>query len=420
MSRSRPSLSPHTSHIRMGGFLALFALGSVPAAATDWFAGPAGKADNSGRREAPWDLFSALRGRKEIAPGDTLWVRGGTYRGRFEVRLAGGESAPIHVRVWPGERATILDGTLTVLEPTRYLWMWDLEIAGSAPVERRKSREAGPWPKDLPGGDGLNVHAGKGCKYINLVIHDNLGNGVGWWEESTESEFHGCIIYNNGWKGADRDWGHCIYAQNSGGLKTVSHCIMSVPAWGGAYSMHAYGSTEAFVDNFLLEGNIVHERGPFLVGGGRPSRNIRAIGNYLYGVDLRIGYNAEVVESEVKGNLIVNAGLNVRTSRTVQTEGNRVLSKGDVRPARGEVVLLPNKYDRERAHLAVFNWERVDVVKADTSGFLKTGDKFRVLEPTNLFGESVVQGVCEGPTIPVPVKGEFAAYLILKGRSAER
>jgi hypothetical protein len=98
-------------------------------------AAPDGRPEAPGTRAEPWNLASALAGRRALAPGDVLWVRGGTYRGPFEVRLAGTEAAPIHVRAVPGERATILDGGLRVSEPAAGLWIWDLELAGSVPLE---------------------------------------------------------------------------------------------------------------------------------------------------------------------------------------------------------------------------------------------------------------------------------------------
>ena len=52
------------------------------------------------------------------------------------------------------------------------------------------------------------------------------------------------------------------------------------------------GSSRAYVDNYLLSGNICYDAGPFLVGGGRPSHNIRVLDNYLYNINMQIGYAA--------------------------------------------------------------------------------------------------------------------------------
>src|SRR5262249_40447354 len=45
-----------------------------------------------------------------VHPGDTIWLRGGTYVGVFSSVLTGTAAAPIQLRAYPGERAT-LDGS---------------------------------------------------------------------------------------------------------------------------------------------------------------------------------------------------------------------------------------------------------------------------------------------------------------------
>ncbi len=375
-----------------------------------FFAAPDGRAENAGMQSAPWDLASALDGRHPVAPGDVIWVRGGTYKGKFEIKLAGKEGAPVHVRTWPGERATLLDSKTSVVNPAKYLWLWDLEIAHSAPVDKRRTEKTGSHPDDLPGGEGLNILGGAGCKFINLVIHDNVGNGVGWWVGSTDSEMHGCLIYDNGWIAPDRGHGHCIYSQNRDGVKTISGCIMSVPSWGGSCTMHAYGSSRAYVDNYVIEDNVACERGPFLVGGGRPSRNIRVLRNYLHGVDLRIGYDApENEDCEVRDNVVASGRIAINRYRKVVDEGN-------VRKVPERLyVLIPNRYDPGRAHLVVFNGAGAPAAAVDVSGFLKPGDPFRLMDPKDFFGAPVLEGKGGGKTVVVPVKGAFAAFVMLKG-----
>src|SRR5438309_1818301 len=82
-----------------------------------------------------------------------------------------------------------------------------------------------------------------------------------------DTEIYGCIIYDNGWPATDRGHGHAIYTQNKDGITTISDCIMT---GGHGYTMHAYGSSRAYVDNFRLLQNIAYKGGSFLIGGGRP------------------------------------------------------------------------------------------------------------------------------------------------------
>lgn len=377
------------------------------AAPREFFVHPAGQIGNAGTSQSPWDLASTFAGKHKIPPGSIVWIAGGTYQGKFDLTLAGTAVAPIHLRVIPGQRATLLDGGLRVMQGADYLWLWDLEIAGSIPADKRRTNQTGSHPSDLPGTDGLNIYAGRGCKFINLLIHDNVGNGAGWWVGSIDSEFHGCIIHNNGWQAPDRGHGHCIYTQNREGTKTVSACILSVP-YDGSYTMHAYGSARAYVDNYLLQDNIACDKGPFLVGGGRPSHNIRLLRNCLYRVDLRVGYGAANEDCELRDNIIARGNLAILKYQTV-VEVNNLKSL----PER-KAVLIANKYDPTRAHLAVFNGAKANHVEAEVADFLKPGDSFRLLRPTDLHGSPLVAGRYDGKPLAIPMTQEFAPFVLIK------
>jgi hypothetical protein len=314
----------------------------------------------------------------------------------------------------PGERVTI-DGGLTVQAPSTHLWIWDLEILVSENFSMsRRVEEPGSHPQSYnrPWG-GLNVHAGKGCKYINLLIHDNA-QGISFWSGATESEVHGCIIYDNGWDAPDRGHGHAIYTQNKEGTKTISDCVMT---GGFGYTMHAYGSSRAYVDNYLVVGNICYSGGTFLIGGGRPSHDIRVFDNYLYGINMQIGYNAPHNEDcQLRDNLVVDGNVNVKNYRKVVQEGNLKIDRGKPRPldAAPFVVFRPNAYDPNRANIAIFNWSRAPSVPLLPKSFLRRGDEYRVMNPRDFFGKPVFAGKYHGRPIPLPVEGEFAAFVLLK------
>ena len=89
----------------------------------DFFASPTGLPSGNGSQDSPWDLETALCGGPNSAscggeavqvvqPGDTLWLRGGTYYGTFSGRLSGALGNPITVKSYPGEWAR-LDSYLT-------------------------------------------------------------------------------------------------------------------------------------------------------------------------------------------------------------------------------------------------------------------------------------------------------------------
>jgi hypothetical protein len=380
-----------------------------------WYVSPQGRPDNPGSADKPWDLASAVSGRQRVTPGDTIYLLEGVYRRRpvelFEVRLQGAAGNPILIRPASGQKVRI-DGGLSVRSPSSYVIIRDLEIFVSEPLPD-KPVSAGSQPHDLnrPAG-GLHLHGGSDCKYINLVIH-HCNQGISCWKGELNPEIYGCLLYANGWQGVDGGHGHCIYTQNDEGVKTISNCIMTCP-YDGSYTVYAYGSDKAFVNNYLLTENICYGRGPFQVGGGRPSRGIRVCGNWLYGVGMKIGYNASQNEDcEIRDNVVVNGKLETSRYRDVIWEDNLIIPTSDTpRTENSKSLLLPNRYDWNRAHLAVFNWGAFGLVAVEVGGFLDEGDTAELYDPESPFGEPVAKPICRRGTIHVPVRGEFAAFVV--------
>ena len=90
------------------------------------------------------------------------------------------------------------------------------------------------------------------------------------------------------------------------------------------------------------------------------------------------------------------------------------MRKSDTHPQGVKAVLLPNKYDPNRANLAVFNFSGASVVHVDAASFLKPGERFCLKDPKDFYGRPVFTGVCEGSQVEVSVQGEFAAFVVLR------
>ncbi len=79
-------------------------------------------------------------------------------------------------------------------------------------------------------------------------------------------------------------------------------------------------------------------------------------------------------------------------------------------------ILLPNKYDPNRLYLAVYNWGKADAVDVKTDDLLRDGDTVELLDPKAIFGTPVAKVACRDGLIQVPVRGEFAVYVLRVSR----
>src|SRR5207249_11579487 len=97
----------------------------------------------------PWDLQTALGGgHGKVQPGDTVWLRGGTYTSAVTSTLTGTAAAPIVVRQFPGERA-MLDAKGGTSSTSRgdffsvigsYSIFWGFELMDSDPNRTTDTR----------------------------------------------------------------------------------------------------------------------------------------------------------------------------------------------------------------------------------------------------------------------------------------
>src|ERR1017187_1966331 len=102
-----------------GVLIALLLAGAaLSAGAADFYVSPTGTtstAPGTGTITNPGALATALAQPATVHPGDTIWLRGGTYVGTFQSNLTGTQAAPIQVRQYPGERATLDGNAVTTL-----------------------------------------------------------------------------------------------------------------------------------------------------------------------------------------------------------------------------------------------------------------------------------------------------------------
>lgn len=243
-------------------FLTILFLGILTAntLAADFYASTSGSGTTCSFA-SPCSLQTALNNQANMGPGDTLYLRGGTYLGKFSSALDGGT-----VRSYPGEWA-VIDGNLTTTlngainasvttinltsgtgidvgskvaidseiinvlavsgnQITDCVRGWDgttaashsdaatVRLAGnqlnvsSTNTTYRDFEITNSWTNRDTGtsccgfgaivrGAGVSQPASSGNNYINLIIHDNL-DGLFVGSSSSNTQFYGLLLYNNG------------------------------------------------------------------------------------------------------------------------------------------------------------------------------------------------------------------------------
>ncbi len=431
---------------------------------------PNGSASGDGSFAKPWDLATALDGPAQVTPGSTIWLRGGTYADGpylghgYLSNLTGTPDAPIVVRQYPGERATI---TKFLFIRGAYTWYWGFEVVHPAP--------------QVGFAFGINTR-GPGTKFINLVIHDASASGIFIGPEATDAEVYGTISYNNG-RTDNQD--HGIYCQSQSSTLLKDNIVFD--NW--AFGIHCYSGTGPYLQNIRLEGNAAFNNyvwgspsgADIYIGGLFPASGVVVDQNYTYRTQFSnskvadVGYfkvvNGDLVltnnhfiggwirvgawvRATVTGNTLFNfttggmlwnigdlgahawrgntfvgdstarAWLYTTDGSDSTTAGNDTIPVNDVTsfsgwrtvtglanpgtysgsvPTQNKVVLRPNRYEPGRANIIVYNWDQQGTVSVDVSGILNPGDRYVVQHAQDFYGAPIVSGIYTRGPIQLPM-----------------
>jgi hypothetical protein len=280
---------------------------------------PNGSAAGDGSAGDPWDLQTALSGASgRVHPGDTVWVRGGTYHGSFTTTLTGTTAAPIVVRAYPAERA-IIDGNGGATGSTfdvdgSWAVYWGLEIMNS--MTERVGDQLGLRPT------GVFVRNASNVKLISLIVHD-VGHGVFTWSNARNIELYGWIVYNGGHQNGTRSDGHGMYLKHDGPGEVVVRDNVIFNQFG--HGIHAYTESDGALRNLAITGNVLFNNGELsdfnnpnlLLGGLREADNDVIADNLTYfspgygGLNLRIGQPFSIFpngRATLRNNYIVGGG----------------------------------------------------------------------------------------------------------------
>lgn len=260
--------------IKLGLSLCLLA---TTAQATNFYIATNGVAGTSGNFYNPWPMQWGLTN-SVVQPGDTVWIRGGTYTNTFTCTLSGTAGNPVYIRNYAPEESIIdgnYDGTggvnpaLIVL--SSHARFMNLEVMNSyANRITVNSRAAGI---DVGG----NFGPANDVLIINCYVHDTGADGIGVWTSATNCGTYGNITPNIGYQNVppDRGHGHGLYIQNSIATGFQTHRENIVPnSFDVGIQLFDQGGGD--VANAQFEGNVSYN------SGGPNDTTIRTVNYVMY------------------------------------------------------------------------------------------------------------------------------------------
>lgn len=418
------------TYIRSSFAFIFFNIGVLSALAAQYYVSPQGLPTNNGSISSPWNLQTALNHPAAVRPGDTIWLRGGTYSGSFISYLRGTTSAPIIVRQYAGERA-IIDGgpssAATLLLGGAATWFWGFEVTNSSTAPRTTM------------GSSFSLRAngvlisGPNIKCINLIVHDVGNEGFGVFSNATEAEVYGSIVYYVGWSDEFRGHGMGIYIQNRDpGYRRVEDNIMFFNFGDG---VNAYGSSNTVLNNIWIEGNTLFHNGligqepdqrGLRLGGGVLARDNRILNNYFYNpmdystsANIDPSYGLGSVNTILRGNYSVgHTSVRYPARMTNFTaDGNTFIGRvmdfdqlsrtlntfADQQGSTPRVFVRPNRYEPGMGYVTIYNPSLSATISVNPAGILVAGDTYEIRNAQNVTGAAVLQGTYTSGNINFPM-----------------
>ncbi|MEW6301910.1 MAG: hypothetical protein AB1705_00455 [Verrucomicrobiota bacterium] len=231
----------------------------LQAGAANWYVAPQGTPGGPGTMAEPYDLRTALSGGVG-QPGDTFWLREGTYAlGQVATQVHGEAGKPITFRQWPGEKARV-DGSVIFWGAAGHVVLRDFELYSSDTNRLSAIWGAGinPPPSDINPRIGIECYA-PNLSFINLVVRDQTRSGIYISEVATNTLVYGCLLYNNGWASPDNAEGHNVYAQSYIGPVEIADNI-AFNATGANFHLYEQRAGRQLA-GVTLEGNVAFHAG---------------------------------------------------------------------------------------------------------------------------------------------------------------
>lgn len=416
----------------------LLACPNQPLCAADYYVSPSGSGD--GALKNPGSLATAMAHTgwaAAIAPGDTVYLRAGTYNNGTDVRymqFSGAEGKLVTWRNYPKERAII--NHPIHFKNRDYHRFWGLEFTDNNMKLRPEA--LGYFDSDIP------AH----FEWINCIIHDTPGI---WSGGAGGTLISGCIIWYAGKHLRD----HVVYpytlnfsgnmagwtSGNAIELGTEGIQIRSNIMWGGGVTVKQTTREillvyPGVVDNNRLYGPAVRQVGIHVHGGGT-----LVVTNNIACAEAPLSLASDFTTATVTGNTLYNPisparGLVLSRNETGgkwKVNDNAHFAKGEVffmdakkgldfatwkgsnpgfdatstakssSSPPDSVTVFPNAHEPRRAHIAVYNWTKAKEVTANVSDVLTPGDQYALYSAQDFLGGPIKTGTIEGKTITIPM-----------------
>lgn len=432
--------------------------------ASQWFVATNGS--GNGSFTSPWSLASALTN-SAIQPGDTVWLRGGTYFPTttclsysnivlvWVPTVAGTSNNLITYRSYSNEWAAI---DREWIGAPSYVCFRDLEFYDSLKGHNLTNNvyPHGPWAQ-FPGGIG--------DQWVNCVIHD-VDN---CWAANPNSAYQvrGCILWYVGWN----QWEHVCYPAGSvfsGNIVGwyIQNCINNTAAnllcvsnimFGGGINIETSTDINISPDyhNHTVAYNCLYNR----LNNGSPCGGIiataTATNNLVINSNVTVAPNALGLSGagngvSVQGNTVYASspkyaaavlGWNGSGIWTIDYNSYFAAAPNPVRFYTGgnyytfpqwqsltgfdshsgatnsanppdAVYVIPNQDQAKRCHIAVYSWSSKDNVTVDLSNVLNSGDTYKLYSAQNYLAGPIQTGTFNGTNISVPMTNLTSAPML--------
>lgn len=261
----------------------------------------------------PIKLEQVLRSSK-IIPGDTLYLRGGTYAGNWIANIGGTLEAPVVIKPYDLE-PVVIDGTFTF--GMSHLKVMDIEFTNS-------NSDRTLWDS------GITMHP-QGSWLIGCDIHDMHSDGVNWMNSGIGGVVE-CKIANCGSLAPNGPphYGHAIYTHNNGGgARLIARNLLLDQI--GKYTIHIYSASSNYLRDYTCEDNVIWGD-PVHTGGGSGLVNFIYRRNIQHGDYAQMGrYSSQPNDGGlIQDNLFINLfGYSVQDGFLNLTETGNIVWDGE-------------------------------------------------------------------------------------------